>query len=380
MRSNFQEYPDLCLINENEISLLGMIQDRLAAVKTAMERHSLLCAKILIYLSLSVKALTILHGRFYRSKALKRQIDYFDIYFSPGYLAPGIVRDNKKVKRFTLIYDTIPLLFPNLSPFMKYFGYSWTKTLVDHLDSDDYCFSISKQSKKDFLAYCPDLIHEQILVTPLAASENFYCCTDVNKLKAVKEKYHIPSNKKYIFSLCTLEPRKNLLMSVRSFIKFVITNEIDDLVFVIGGGSHDRFVGILEKEIRSFEKYQDKIIKVGYVDDEDLAPLYSNSEFFVYPSLYEGFGLPPLEAMQCGCPVITSNTSSLPEVVGDAGIMVDPNSEEEITAAMKKLYFDEALRKNLSEKGLARAQKFSWEKSVGLMVDEFRTVIELSEK
>lgn len=99
-------------------------------------------------------------------------------------------------------------------------------------------------------------------------------------------------------------------------------------------------------------------------------PLYSKSEFFVYPSLYEGFALPPLEAMQCGCPVITSNISSLPEVVGDAGILVDPQSEPELIEAMKNLYYRRDLRQDLSARRLERAKQFSWEKTVDIMVKE----------
>ena len=95
--------------------------------------------------------------------------------------------------------------------------------------------------------------------------------------------------------------------------------------------------------------------------------MYSKSEFFVYPSIYEGFGLPPLEAMQCGCPVISSKTSSLPEVVDDAGILIDPQSETELIEAMKALYYDEALRLELSGRGLERVSHFSWKKCVDIM-------------
>ena len=366
LRKSFAEYPDLKIINENEGSFLENIQNKLTSKKLSANVHPFKL-KCLRYLSLFVKALTILQNRFYCSKALKLQVNDFDIYFSPGYLAPKIIRDNQKIKRYILLYDTIPLLFPNLFPFMKYFGYSWTKTVVDHLESDDYCFSISEQSKKDFLDFCPKLIPERIVVTPLAASENFYHCTDADRIEAVKKKYNIPLNMKYIFSLCTLEPRKNLLMSVKCFIKFIKKNEIDDLVFVLGGGDHEGFIGTIEKELNGYEK---KIVRIGYIDDENLAPLYSKSEFFVYPSIYEGFGLPPLEAMQCGCPVISSKTSSLPEVVDDAGILIDPQSETELIEAMKALYYDEALRLELSGRGLERALQFSWEKCVDIMTRE----------
>ena len=112
----------------------------------------------------------------------------------------------------------------------------------------------------------------------------------------------------------------------------------------------------------------------GYVDDDDLPILYSNAEWFVFTTQYEGFGLPPLEAMQCGCPVITSNNSSLPEVIGDAGIMIDWDSDEQHVEAYEKYYFKEELRKENSRKGLERAKLFSWKKTVDEMVEVMKNV------
>ena len=117
------------------------------------------------------------------------------------------------------------------------------------------------------------------------------------------------------------------------------------MVFVLCGGNRGNFMEIIEKEIDNFDKYEDKIIRAGYIDDEDLPVLYSNAEWFVFTSQYEGFGLPPLEAMSCGCPVIASNAASLPEVVGEAGIQIDWDSDEQHIEAYEKYYYDENLRK-----------------------------------
>ena len=103
--------------------------------------------------------------------------------------------------------------------------------------------------------------------------------------------------------------------------------------------------------------------------DEDLPSLYSNALMFIYPSLYEGFGLPVLEAMKCGCPVITSNVSSLPEVIGSAGIQIDPNSDEELIKAYEKMYYDTFFRELCIEKGLIRAKKFSWRKCTSEIIE-----------
>lgn len=125
-------------------------------------------------------------------------------------------------------------------------------------------------------------------------------------------------------------------------------------------------------EFKNMNKY---IITLGFIDDEDVNILYSNSLFFTFISLYEGFGMPPLEAMQAGVPVICANNSSLPEVVGDAAIMVNAENEKEIIEAFSKFYFNEELRNEYVEKGLARAKLFSWDKTVKIMTDKMIGVL-----
>ena len=185
---------------------------------------------------------------------------------------------------------------------------------------------------------------------------------DEDGKKLIKIKYGIPVEKKYVFSLCAIEPRKNLVRAISSFLKFTKKNSVDDIVWVLGGAAWDSFTELSKKLDSNI------IIRTGYIDDEDLPTLYSNAEWFVYTSQYEGFGLPPLEAMQCGCPVITSNNTSLPEVVGDAGIMIDWDSDEQHIEAYEKYYFNEELRKENSRKGLERSKQFSWKETVDKMV------------
>ena len=129
----------------------------------------------------------------------------------------------------------------------------------------------------------------------------------------------------------------------------------------MGGYHSEDFINTFYDEIKG---YKDQIIQLGYVDDEDVPYLYSGAQWFIYTSQYEGFGLPPLEAMACGCPVITSNNTSLPEVVGDAGIMIDWDSDEQHISAYEKYYFDEEYRKEMSKRGLERSKLFSWENCV----------------
>ena len=285
----------------------------------------------------------------------------FDLYLS-SFFSP---KSFKVKKKFLFLYDATPYLYPT------YFDSSILRAfndIVSSFNKDDYYFSISENTKADFLRYFPVLTDKQIKVTPLAASESFYHETDKQRLMAVREKYNIPTNKKYVFSLCTLEPRKNLIRAVKTFVQFIEKNKITDLIFVLGGGHWDTFLTKLEGEIKYIP--DGLIKKVGYVDDADLATLYSGAEWFVYTSQYEGFGLPPLEAMQCGCPVITSNNSSLPEVVGDAGIMIDWDSDEQHIKAYEEYYFNKDLRDANAAKSMERAKEFSWQKTANLMIKE----------
>ncbi|WP_300368247.1 glycosyltransferase family 1 protein [Brachyspira sp.] len=286
-----------------------------------------------------------------------------NIYFSHGRAIPLFIQKTKHIHKYTLLHDTMPEIFP------EYYE-DWIKD-EEYIDLEkylrtynDYYFANSNNTKKDFIKYYPNINPDHIYVTYLAANNNFYNRKINNN--DILEKYNIPKDKKYMFTLCTTEPRKNLIRIIKTFYYFLEKNNINDMVLVMGGGDWEHFMNKFNYEVK---EYKDKIIKIGYVDDEDLPYLYSNSYWFVYTSQYEGFGLPPLEAMACGCPVITSNNSSLPEVVGDAGIMIDWDSDEQHIESYEKYYFDEKYREEMSRRGLERSKLFSWEKSVNIMID-----------
>jgi len=172
----------------------------------------------------------------------------------------------------------------------------------------------------------------------------------------------------------TLEPRKNVVHLIRSFAELVRAERIPDLHLVLTGGQGWDYEPIFA-EAERLREVRDRIHFTGYADDVDLAPLYSGALAFVYPSLYEGFGLPVLEAMQCGTPVITSSTSSLPEVVGDAGLLVDPQDGAALCQAMLALYEDADRRAELSSRAVARAGRFSWERCAHETVAAYRQAI-----
>jgi len=295
----------------------------------------------------------------------------FDVYFSPYEPIPLEMKQTN-IKPYLFLHDAIPLV---MDDFYKEFNFSktWFGTLLNSLNEDGVYFANSEHTKRDFVKYVPNINPENIIVTPLGANDNFYQETDIEKINKVKEKYKIPQDKKYLFSLCTLEPRKNLLFAVRNFVEFIKKNNVKDFIFVLGGGAWTKFLPLLEKNIANFEEYKDKILKIGYVDDEDLGTLFSGAEMFVYPSFYEGFGMPILEAMQCGCPVICSNTSSMPEVIGDCGIMIDPKSDSDLISAFEKMYFDNDFRTLCRQKGLQRAKTFSWEKCANIIIEKIKS-------
>lgn len=292
-----------------------------------------------------------------------------EVFFSALFAIPEVVK-KYNLAHFVLLYDMTAFLFPE--HFNDDCKKSWSATLFRSLNNQDHYFSISEYTRQDFLRYFPHIEPRSITTTPIATNFAYTPNNNEQQQLSARKKYHIPTDKKYLFSLCTLQPRKNLIRAVKSFIKFIEKNKINDLVFVLGGGAWDGFIAQLEKEVPEYKKFKDKIIRAGYVDDEDLEILYSNAEWFVYTSQYEGFGMPPLEAMACGTAVITSNNSSLPEVVGDAGIMIDWDSDEQHIAAYEKYYFDPKFRQTMAQKGLKRAQNFSWDKTVEIMMPYLR--------
>lgn len=288
-------------------------------------------------------------------------------FFSTGYVPPKKVRTNEKIKKFICMHDIIPILYREYFPQMDDVYY-WYNIFIAQLDSKDIYFSNSQCTKNDFIRVFPKLSPEQIIVAYLGKNDRY---RHVEKADAeIMKKYGIHEGEKYFFSLCTVEPRKNLIRSVKSFLQFIKREDITDLYYVIGGGKWKNFYGQMISEMQQDALFERYVKMIGYVDDESLPHLYSQAMCFVFTSQYEGFGLPALEAMSCGCPVITSTSSSLPEVVGDAGLTVAWDSEEEHIEAYHRIYTDGNLRRKLHESSLERAKLFSWEKCAEIMLRE----------
>lgn len=294
------------------------------------------------------------------------------IYHSPFDMVPlSLLRTHKNLKLFLTIYDLIPVLYPQ---FFVTAQDRYQRQRISPLEDDGYFLCISSATKNDLCSCFPRILPERVFVTHLAASEAFFPCKDPVAMMAVRHRYRIPANVQYLLSVCTLEPRKNIAMTIRCFIQMLRQERLTDIALVLVG-THGWDYGDVMAEINLAQDLREKIILTGYVPDNDLAPLYSGATAFIYPSLYEGFGLPPLEAMQCGVPVITSNTSSLPEVVGDAGIMVDPNDRDALSQAMLEVCCNSSLRMRLSQKSLQQARLFSWDKTVNATVAAYHAAL-----
>ena len=197
----------------------------------------------------------------------------------------------------------------------------------------------------------------RITAIPLAAPGHFYPVEDNRELQRVRHNYGIDG--KYILSVSSIQPRKNLTRLVQAYASLrdkLTETELPKLVLVGKRG------WLYDDTLRALEETRlaDSVILTGYVPESDLPALYSGAICFVYPSYFEGFGLPPLEAMKCGAPVIVGNQTSLPEVVGDAGLTVDPFEVRSIAEAIEKLINDSVLRRELSVKGRSRAEMFDW--------------------
>ena len=203
----------------------------------------------------------------------------------------------------------------------------------------------------------------KIDVTPLGVDARFQPATEADIMR-VREIYDLPET--FFLYVGTLEPRKNLPRVIGAFDRIATKCDHD---LVIAGRDGWKFAGIYDAAANA--RHSARIHFIGFVDDSLLPALFSAASVFVWPSLWEGFGLPPLEAMACGTPVVTSNTSSLPEVVGDAALRVQPEDVEAISEAMRSLTDDAELCASLRQRGMERASKFTWQRTAKLTYEAY---------
>ncbi len=208
---------------------------------------------------------------------------------------------------------------------------------------------------------------EKIIVTYCAPEPMFKPIHDATRLRAVRERYG--TGERFILSVGNLQPRKNIKTLIEAYVRLRQADATRHKLVLVGHKAwlHDDIFAAARAS-----GYEDDLIFTGYVSDEDLVALYNAADLFVYPSIFEGFGLPPLEAMACGTSVVTTNASSLPEVVGDAALTVDPLDVEALASAIAAVADNAELRARLSAQGLERAARFSTEAFVGTVIKAYQ--------
>ena len=257
----------------------------------------------------------------------------------------------------TTIYDLTPVLFPE---------YHTPGTLAIQRakhrfaqEEADVVLAISEATKRDIVTHL-SIAEDRIRVVYAGVAPYFRPVTDPVALRQTLSVLHLKPDE-YVLHVGTLEPRKNLRRLIEAYALLLkeASEPVPELVLAGAGGWNYQEILVLIEALA----LQDKVRCVGRLPAEMLPALYSGARVFVYPSLYEGFGLPPLEAMACGTPVVTSNTSSLPEVVGNAGVTVSPTDTVALAEALAGLLFDSERRQSMRVAGLARARLFSWERA-----------------
>ena len=290
-----------------------------------------------------------------------------DIYHSCNDAIPRFIRNKKNIKKFFTALDLIPLVRPDFSNQFQ----DYTRKLYTSLPKDVRILAISQSTKKDVLFFRKDLKEEQIRVVYLGASKEFFYQLDAGfQLEDKLLKYGIKP-KKYFLTVNAVAKYKNCEFVLDGFVDYNMKSKVKDTkMLVIGMNREKTYKDYL------FNKYGDEksIIFLENLLDEELTYLYNGAKAFLYMSKYEGFGLPVLEAMQCGTPVICSNSTSIPEIVGDAALNCDPTDSKTFKTYLEAISTDSNLETRLIESGLRQSLKFSWKKYQNDVVDAYSSL------
>jgi glycosyltransferase involved in cell wall biosynthesis len=287
--------------------------------------------------------------------------DHIDL-FHCQYLAPPMLPCPYVLSLHDIIHESNPEFYPGgLRRLMsRLYPRSARKAAA--------VLTISEYSRQEIIKRY-QIPGNRVRVALLAADESFKPATDQAQALRTARRYGI--NGKYILFVGRIEPRKNIPGLIEAF----------GMLTADGATEHTLVVaGMMDDLYRKFHaettaRFGGRVVFTGKVEQEDLPSLYAGADLFVYPSFAEGFGLPPLEAMACGTPVITSNTTSLPEVMGDAGVLVDPHDTAALAHAMRRVLADADLRRGLRTRGLEQSQKFSWDKTAAVTAGIYEAVL-----
>jgi glycosyltransferase involved in cell wall biosynthesis len=294
---------------------------------------------------------------------LPRQIKKhkIDVFYSPD----GFLPKNSTAPACMVMHDLAYAHYPDqINTSARKF---YEKNVPKYLRKADQIIAVSEATKADIIKQCK-ILPEKISVAYNGCRPAFIkASTDLN---LVRKK--ISNGKPYFYFIGAIHPRKNVDKIVAAFNLFKKESGLNHQLILAGRMAWQ--TDAIEKAIKA-SPYKDEIILPGYLSTDDAVEYMQAAFALVYPSLFEGFGVPVLEALHCEIPVITSNVSSLPEVVGEAGILVDPNSEKDIATAMQKLTNDTALRNQLIENGKIQKNKFSWDKSAETIYSELKKLL-----
>jgi glycosyltransferase involved in cell wall biosynthesis len=286
-----------------------------------------------------------------------------DVFHAPHYVLPPAVGCRSVVT----IHDCIHLMFPQYLPNRAAYVYArasmWAAAKRSHR-----ILTVSEASKRDILHFF-NVPPEKIVVVYNAIDERFRTSPAAEDMARVRERYQLDHG--FVLYAGNIKPHKNLVRLIEAFDTLRKTG-FDDLKLLIIGDEISRLPA-LRRAVHS-HKLHKQVRFLGFLPDETLAVLYRLAAVFVFPSLYEGFGLPPLEAMASGTPVVTSNVSSMPEVVGDAAVLIDPYSVDSIVEGVRRVLTNPELASDLRARGIERAREFSWERSVARTRDLYQEV------
>jgi glycosyltransferase involved in cell wall biosynthesis len=289
-----------------------------------------------------------------------------DVFHAPHYVLPPAVRCRSVVT----IHDCIHLMFPQYLPNRAAYAYA-KASMWNAAKRSDRVLTVSEASKRDILHFF-NVPPEKVVVVYNAIDERFWVAPKEEDTARVRERYQLDHG--FVLYVGNIKPHKNLVRLIEAFDQLRQDGGFSDLKLLIIGDEISRLPA-LRRAVHS-HKLHKQVRFLGYLPDETLAILYRLAAVFVFPSLYEGFGLPPLEAMASGTPVVTSNVSSLPEVAGDAAVLVDPYDPQSIVDGIRRVLTDPELAQELRMRGLVRAREFSWERSVARTCELYKEVSE----
>jgi len=300
-------------------------------------------------LPLSPRLWTIIWHRLRVPLPVDLMLGSVDVFHSPDYVLPPLRRGKTLVTIHDLSFVRYPEgAEPNLRGYLS-------AAVPRSLEEADLILGDSEHTRQDIMELF-GVAPERVQVVYPGVDQAFRVIEDQQALAAVKEGYSL--DYPFILSVGTLEPRKNLIRLLDAYAVLRAGGDLEHKL-VIAGGKGWLYDGIFRRvEALSL---QEDVTFLGYLPEEHLPAVYCLSDLLVFPSLYEGFGLPPLEAMACGTPVVTSDSSSLPEVVGEAGLMVPPDDTEALAETIRKVLADSELREDLVRRGLSRAAEFTWQ-------------------